>query len=202
MTGGISEAPAAGIGKLLMDNLFLVPSHQRDYEWPEAQVAQLFDDVENALSRPDPFYFLGLMVFLSSESGDLVVLDGQQRLATAVLIFSAIRNWLQQYSEYRDDASKIQDWFIGRSELGEKSLQPRLTMNIANMTVFNDYVIKSVPLSDIERALSLLKRHDPNRDLMAANVYVHRRIAKMADEHGDPGAAAKYFFSFASFMRD
>ncbi len=55
------------------------------------------------------------MVFLNNPAGRLVVLDGQQRLATAVIIFSAIRGWLTQYSEYQSDAAKIQEWFIGRN---------------------------------------------------------------------------------------
>src|SRR5215470_16881940 len=101
MSNGITEAPAAGIGKLIMDNRFSVPNHQRDYSWTEDEVKQLFDDLESALERGTSVYFIGLMVFLNSEKGSLVVLDGQQRLATAVIVFSAIRSWLAQYSEYQ-----------------------------------------------------------------------------------------------------
>src|ERR1700738_43371 len=118
MAGEISETPAIGIGKLLMDSRFVVPNHQRDYSWTEDEVRQLFEDVELALVNDNAVYFLGLMVFLNSESDHMVVLDGQQRLATAVIIFSAIRSWLLQYTEYQKDASQIQEWFIGRTELG------------------------------------------------------------------------------------
>jgi hypothetical protein len=120
MSTGITEAPAAGIGKLIMDNRFSVPNHQRDYSWTDDEIRQLFDDIELALDKGSGVYFLGLMVFLTNPAGRLVVLDGQQRLATAVIIFSAIRGWLAQYSEYQSDAAKIQEWFIGRSELGQK----------------------------------------------------------------------------------
>src|SRR5215470_16016505 len=104
MSNGITEAPAAGIGKLLMDNRFSVPNHQRDYSWTEEEVKQLFDDIEAALERESAVYFLGLMVFLNDPGGPLIVLDGQQRLATAVIIFSAIRSWLIQVSDFQDDA--------------------------------------------------------------------------------------------------
>ena len=58
------------------------------------------------------------MVFLGTGSVNLAVLDGQQRLATAVIIFSAIRSWLSQYDEYRQDADD------GHRELGERNSNP------------------------------------------------------------------------------
>jgi uncharacterized protein with ParB-like and HNH nuclease domain len=80
MSDGITEAPAAGIGKLIMDNRFAVPNHQRDYSWTEDEIRQLFDDIEFALEKGSPVYFLGLMVFLNKLGGRLIVLDGQQRI--------------------------------------------------------------------------------------------------------------------------
>jgi hypothetical protein len=202
MTNGITETPAAGIGKLIMDNRFAVPNHQRDYSWTEDEVRQLFDDIEAALEKESAVYFLGLMVFLDIKKPQLVVLDGQQRLATAVVIFSAIRSWLAQYSEYHGDAAKIQEWFIGRSELGEKNPEPRLTMNSANDKTFNDYVIKSVAIADIRAALGKLKKQDRNRKLLEATVFAHDRVAELSTKKGDPKAAAKYLFGFVNFLRD
>jgi Protein of unknown function DUF262 len=202
MSNGITEAPAAGIGKLIMDNRFSVPNHQRDYSWTEDEVSQLFGDIETALEKATSVYFLGLMVFLNAPNGQLVVLDGQQRLATAVIIFSAIRSWLVPYSAFQSDAAKIQEWFIGRSELGQKDPEPRLTMNSANDKTSNDFVIKSVAVADIRAALDKLKKQDRNRKLLEATVYAHDRVAKLAATSGDPKAAAKYLFEFVNFMRD
>ena len=86
MVSGIAEAPPAGLGKLLMESRFAVPNHQRDYSWTE-QVKQLFDDIDSAIEAADPTYFLGLMVFMGSESGELIVLDGQQRLTSIYALF-------------------------------------------------------------------------------------------------------------------
>jgi hypothetical protein len=86
MSDGITEAPAAGIGKLIMDNRFAVPNHQRDYSWTEDEIRQLFGDIESAIEKKSSVYFLGLMVFLNKPGGRLVVLDGQQRIATAKAI--------------------------------------------------------------------------------------------------------------------
>ncbi|MGJ5024728.1 DUF262 domain-containing protein [Bradyrhizobium oligotrophicum] len=202
MSGGITEAPAAGIGKLIMDNRFAVPNHQRDYSWTEDEIQQLFDDIEAAMEKVNSIYFLGLMVFLNESGGRLIVLDGQQRIATAVIVFSAIRSWLSQYTEYQTDAQKIQEWFIGRSELGQKTPEPRLTMNSANDKTFNDYVIRSVPVADIVAELQKLKKSDRNRKLLEAVVLAHERVSQLATTKGDSQKAAEYLFKFVNFMRD
>lgn len=202
MSNGITEAPAAGIGKLLMDGRFWVPNHQRDYSWTEDEVQQLFEDIESAIEKDSPVYFLGLMVFLSNQSGQLIVLDGQQRLATAVIIFSAIRSWLNQYAQHQADAQKVQEWFIGRRELGQKVPEPRLTMNSANNKTFNDYVINTVAVTDIRATAEKLKKQDRNRRLLEATMYAHGRIAQLAALQGEPDKAASYLFDFVNFMRD
>jgi Protein of unknown function DUF262 len=154
MAGELGEAPASGLGKLVQDERFAVPSHQRDYSWSVDEVSLLLDDIEAALVRGDKQYFVGLMVFLGAEGPEQIVLDGQQRLASAIIYFSAVRNWLGQYSPFQQDATQIQSSFIGRNELGERELQPRLILNTANHQAFLDYIVSAVPLTDIKIALS------------------------------------------------
>jgi hypothetical protein len=173
MTGETFEPLGVGLGKLLRENKFSVPNHQRDYSWKEEHVRQLFADIFDASQRGDPYYFVGLMVFLHGQSGELIVLDGQQRLATAIIFLSAVRNWLRQYSEKQEDASRIQDWFIGSSELGERTPRPRIVMNAANNLAFSDYVAQAVPISDITTALTKLRRNDRSRRLLECAVYCH-----------------------------
>jgi hypothetical protein len=201
MVSGIAEAPPAGLGKLLMESRFAVPNHQRDYSWTE-QVKQLFDDIDSAIEANDPTYFLGLMVFMGSESGELIVLDGQQRLATGVIFISAVRSWLSQYSQHQKDASQIQDWFIGRSELGETALQPRLIMNSANNQAFSDYIVKAVPIEHIRAALATLKRQDRNRNLLEAALYCRERVAQLASTTGNPDETAKKLIKIVVYLRD
>ena len=101
MVSGIAEATLAGLRKSLADSRLSVPSHQRDYSWTEGEVRQMFDDIEAAQSAGDATYFMGLMVFMKSEATRLTVLDGQQRLATAVIFASAVRSWLAFFDAAR-----------------------------------------------------------------------------------------------------
>ena len=200
MVIALSEAP--GIGRLLSENRFSVPNHQRDYSWSEDEVRELIEDITGALHEHDEGYFVGLMVFLSSDPSNLVVLDGQQRLATTVIIFSAIRSWLVQYDEYRRDADDIQRDYMGRRALGTDDIQPRLHLNAANHGLFTEYVLKATAASEAQAALRTLKRRDRNRALIEATVYVRKRIDEIAAGHSDRAAAAAYFFRLVKYMHD
>lgn len=201
MAAEIGEAPATGLGKLLQDERFIVPTHQRDYSWKVDEVTLLLDDIEAACDRKDKQYFIGLMVFMGAEGPEQFVLDGQQRLATAVIYFSAVRNWLMQYTEFQQDAAKIEDWFIGRSELRKKETQPRIVLNSANHQAFADYIVKGVPISDIKSQLKGMKKYDRNRRMLEAAVYCHERIAGMTADN-DAEQVANRLCEVVDYIRD
>jgi hypothetical protein len=201
MTDALSEAPAYGIARLLQEGRFIVPSHQRDFAWGDDDVKQLFDDVTDALGKKSDSYFLGLLVFLFSGSA-YTILDGQQRLATTVIIFAAIRDWLRQYPQFLQDATKIQDWYIGGSELGQSEPTPKVILNQTNNQFFVDFVVKGAAFEDVLAAHRKLKRNDPNRLLLEAVIYAHGRVKEIAQSIGDSGKTAKHFFDFVTYFRD
>ena len=101
-------APTVGIGQILREGTrYAVPHHQRDFSWSEDEIGQLVSDVEEARKAGQDEYFLGLMVFMPKANRELTILDGQQRLATASILLSAIRRWLRDRG-LDDDAAKIQ----------------------------------------------------------------------------------------------
>jgi hypothetical protein len=202
MPAAIAEAPSTGIGKLLTESAFNVPTHQGNYRWKEDEVKQLFDDIIEAIAGKDDSYFLGLMVFMQSSDALSVVLDGQQRLATSIMIMAAVRTWLSQFTEYKEDARQIQERFIGLTELGETQVQPRLHLNTANHTLFERYVINERPITEIQTALSSLKRFDPNRLMLEAVLYCHARLAEMVKEAGDSKKARDGLLTLVKYLKD
>lgn len=201
MSEAFSESPTLGIAHILQEGRFEVPSHQRDYAWTEDDVKQLFDDVLDAIKKNDDSYFLGLLVFLSSGGTSYTILDGQQRLATTIIIFAVIRNWLNK-NGYREDASRIQDRYIGASELGEKEPTPTLTMNQANNQYFMEFVVKEAALEKVLAVQKKLKRNDSSRLLLESIAYTHLRIDEIAKTFADTNKAAEFFFSFVKYFRD
>jgi len=82
---------------------YIVPHYQRDYTWAQDQWAELWRDVKSAFdARTD--YFLGSFVLNSeyNEDGQFEIVDGQQRLSTFTILFSAIRDISKFYTENSD----------------------------------------------------------------------------------------------------
>src|ERR1700683_3623487 len=201
MTGNvtISEAPTTGLGRLITDNRFFVPTHQRDYKWDRDRVERFIDDITQAMDRGDKFYFIGLMVFMGPEGDRLRVLDGQQRLATSIIIFSALRTW---FAVVGQESNRIQYDFIGRAEYGESKSEPKISMNRNNDDLFQRCVTSQITTEDIEAELEKTGKNDSNYNLLDAILLCRRFIRDAATKIGDQTKARKYFADLIRFMRD
>ncbi|EOY8495350.1 DUF262 domain-containing protein [Providencia stuartii] len=79
---------------------FRIPEYQRPYVWGKDQIAELLQDLSDAMNRDENAqYFLGTMVLQKKTSEknntkyvEYDVLDGQQRLTTLFLLISVIRD--------------------------------------------------------------------------------------------------------------
>ena len=95
---------------------FIVPVYQRPYSWTERQCQQLFDDLESILRENRPTHFFGSIVLQGTMRGsytDYQVIDGQQRLATVLLLFLAIRDCL-----LNDATASNEDRHLGQAITG------------------------------------------------------------------------------------
>jgi len=81
---------------------FVIPVFQRDYSWTEAECEQLWRDVTEIARAPgDRGHFLGSVVYIST--GDTsagftrwLLIDGQQRVTTLVLLLTALRDHIEE----------------------------------------------------------------------------------------------------------
>lgn len=68
---------------------FRIPPYQRPYSWTFEQVDDLWGDLlENAQSG----HFLGSIVMTTEDEDRPLVIDGQQRLTTLMLLLAALRD--------------------------------------------------------------------------------------------------------------
>lgn len=109
---------------------FVIPIYQRTYSWTAKECRQLWDDVLRA-GREDAItvHFLGSVVYveegLSQVSGrsPLLVIDGQQRLTTVMLLLAALRDALGPDEEPVDGFSVrkiVNRYLLDPDETGER----------------------------------------------------------------------------------
>lgn len=195
-----------GVGQLLNERrYFVVPPHQRDYAWPLGAVEQFLEDVVGAMEEGDADYFLGLIVLVDTENPEdrrYEILDGQQRLATTTMVYAAIRQWLRDNGE-DDEAAKLQNSFIGVSEIGESQDESRLVLNVNNREAFQEAVVNPCSDSDLQARQMQAGRHTSNRKLLDATLKCRDLVRALAARQGQgKKQQAAVLFRLAKYLRD
>ena len=128
----------AGVGSVLKQHLLRVPPNQREYAWTEREVEQLFTDIARAIGE-DTEYFLGTIVTIPRPTGRLEVVDGQQRLATAAILLSAIRLYMREIGEDVIEQAIHSDFLVG-TDRAQRTRIPKLTLNTTDHELFRAIV--------------------------------------------------------------
>ncbi|MHA6689434.1 DUF262 domain-containing protein [Devosia sp. A449] len=122
-----------------------IPAYQRPYSWEKGNVEQLLDDVWEAYEANDEEYFIGSLITIEREKGLLYeVVDGQQRLTTLNLIFSRLRDAVDEPAK-----SELGRRVLPRNALTGEEEMPRLTLRQRDQSFFRKYVLtgEEVPAS-------------------------------------------------------
>ncbi|WRF78581.1 DUF262 and DUF1524 domain-containing protein [Helicobacter pylori] len=119
------------IGKS-QEKQFVIPIYQRVYSWEKEQCKQLWDDIIKTGGNDQiEGHFIGSIVFVhdgiyTTNYNELLIIDGQQRLTTIMLLFIALRNYLNDEDELLEKFSrqKIQNrYLINSDEKGDKKFK-------------------------------------------------------------------------------
>ncbi|NQU23609.1 MAG: DUF262 domain-containing protein, partial [Candidatus Nealsonbacteria bacterium] len=171
------------IGELLArQRKYRVPQHQRDYSWSDDQVSQFWEDVLSAMPSGME-HFLGAIVFRQiEEDQDYEVIDGQQRLATCLLLLAAIRD---VYRENNDEmADQVQLEYSGRKDRRSRTIVPNFLMNDTNDEVFQKYIANSVARRSIESAKKERTTRLTNRRLLEAYLFFREKLEDATSVQG------------------
>ncbi len=115
---------------ILRDKRYIVPIYQRPYSWTLEEAQELWLDIEENSSP----YFLGILVFQkTNDDKEFKVVDGQQRLATLLLLLRAAVEKLGSDDKL---GMKLQNDYIDQSEWGveEKS---EFTLTLSERDKYN-----------------------------------------------------------------
>ena len=106
---------------------FDIPRFQRDYSWENNHYQEFIEDMLDCLiidngEISDAQYFLGTMLFignLDKAGQQLSVVDGQQRLTTITIVFSALSD---HFKENGNDklSERIFDYIMAEDDDGNK----------------------------------------------------------------------------------
>lgn len=184
------EAGRQTIGSLLSTTSprIEVPEWQRSYSWTTEEIEAFWQDLAAFDARyPDDNitgeeYFLGSIVLVTGGATNLL-LDGQQRLATATILLSVLRDARRDYKS--DAAARLQNKYISDFDDATGTTTHVLTLNLYDRDFFRGEVQdeqQNPPL----RVSPTLKSHGLIRK---AREFFTERIAEENAKFGDGRAA-------------
>jgi uncharacterized protein with ParB-like and HNH nuclease domain/predicted transport protein len=129
------KANEAGLLDLIQTSpQFIIPIYQRVYSWTERECQQLWEDIlRTGNDELVHAHFVGSIVYISQGSGSLtrrapqLVIDGQQRLTTVMLLVAALAEALEKLPEEEQEPLdgfspiKLREYYLlNPREEGEK----------------------------------------------------------------------------------
>lgn len=201
MSASLFESKTFGLGQIITQRkLISVPFYQRSFCWGADNINEFVEDISLAFENNDPEYFVGLIVIQHPDdySSGWIVLDGQQRLTTTTMLFSAIRNWLVE-NNFEDDASQLENEFLSTRKLGS-SYSSRIILNKENSVVYEENVIKRKNLKSLKEERKNYKRGSSNRLLIEAAILCRESINSLIGKLDSSERKAGRLFALSAYL--
>jgi hypothetical protein len=157
-----------------------VPDYQRDFSWEEQQISEFWNDLQHfdkqypGANVNGKEYFLGAAVFVNNETYHLI-LDGQQRLATATILLAVLRDKIREYN--MDAANQIQSNFISFEDHLAGGNLPKLQLNEFDRSFFRD------SMQSFPRVVAAPTKNS-HKLILKAYAYFAERVREEWDSNG------------------
>lgn len=186
---------------------FIIPRFQREYSWEEKQYKEFFEDILNELSIVDnkvvpSQYFLGTMVFVGDFSDssykEMQVVDGQQRLTTITILFSAIADIFNELGEINLQQSIFKYIMF----IDDNAELKRVLKTNTSYPFFADYIqrinkgVKTEPNTDEE--LLIYETYSYFKDYLSKE----KLYKKLIEKKQDKGIKDIYYLDILKAIRD
>ncbi len=110
----VIDAETKRFSDLFHEGRFIVPWHQRHYDWKQGHIRELLKDIDEAVEEERDCYFLGTIMLVESKDVNnkkcWEINDGQQRMVTVSLICASLCHHFhnqQKYSQSEGFALRI-----------------------------------------------------------------------------------------------
>ena len=128
---------------------YIIPKFQRDYSWDQEQWDDLWQDIENMRSEKSDHYMGYLVLQTVVDSKDRLIIDGQQRFTTLVMIILAAIKSIQkivdkgiEVDENKQRIKTLKDTYIGNLDPVSLDYDNILVLNRNNDAYYKDFIVK------------------------------------------------------------
>lgn len=164
----MADVEQTKLGDLFPSSVFTIPKYQRGYAWTDQEVRDLLEDIEYTQEEREQegrnsfSHYFGTIVLLDTGTADsetrdfdsFDIIDGQQRLATVVILINCINDEFREIDQSRltkEPAASPSD--LAKENRKEFIIQyetKRINLDTINNPVFQSLVIHDDPLDTIQ----------------------------------------------------
>lgn len=139
--------------------IFNIPVYQRNYSWRQEQCKKLFDDLLNIKFQNKSLHFIGTIVYVDVKASpsfkEFIIIDGQQRITTILLLLKAL------YDEAKDESFKedlYNDYLINSGNRIEEKHRIKLK-TVANDSKIFEKLICGEDVEDLGKGSKILENY-------------------------------------------
>jgi len=164
-----------------------VPINQRSYAWKKEHVEDLFKDLNGAILGSDDEYFLGSIIVVRVNGG-IEVYDGQQRLATSMILAAAIRDYFANAGD-SVTAHTISSEVLRSMDRKTHELKSHFQLSAEDNEFFVNRILR-LPSEKERRSAKPDKKKESHRRISeaatAAQVFINGLVDKLqSQDRGD-----------------
>ncbi|MEQ9091171.1 MAG: DUF262 domain-containing HNH endonuclease family protein [Balneola sp.] len=152
-----------------------VPFFQRPYSWRKTEQSQFLEDLFRVHEEKSTNYFIGSIFLKEDKDDDFTIIDGQQRITSATILISVIRDILKENNDER--ALKIESKFLFEEDLISGENNYKLNLNDLNRDFFREKIQNKEKASKkIEDFKTLKDLTDSNKLLIDCYKLYHKEL--------------------------
>jgi uncharacterized protein with ParB-like and HNH nuclease domain len=181
------------------NNTIVVPDYQRNYAWQSAQIDAFVDDLLQAVKEGESHFFGPIVVLKPHNAIEGQLIDGQQRITTAIMFLCIIRDKLAKFEnstiQVNDVAVDIKspiDGILLKTDMAT----PRFRANYQIRNIFREYIF--IPATSDSRKTFRVKgggmssnEKNITKELRAAYMRLQKRLDSWLNETPDDFEAQK-----------
>lgn len=125
-----------------LDKVFIIPPFQRNYEWGENECRALFEDIIVSATTKKTHYLGNVVYYVGENNGasysEFILVDGQQRITTILLILCALRDIFVETGN-TSDADSINRRYL-KNDTADNKFRVRLKQTTYDSKCFTSIV--------------------------------------------------------------
>ena len=166
--------------ELIDKEFFEIPIYQRNYDWNDKDVEKFFKDICENLQRnrdknynrddATKYYIGNIIACYNEKKNTLMLVDGQQRITSTIIIFAAIRKILiNEYGNNKNIDSALKERYDDLLEEVEKitSEKHKGKSKIKLSSIENDGLLKKLCFWEESEKITI----ESNKKSKASNIY-------------------------------